>query len=267
MSSLFNTSIEKDLLQNNIDDLDDKIFFKEYMEKKVKGINFICKACFSVPIIKIICDISITISCDHLVLFDKTPKELNENYIIENIDKKVDSIVKAKDFLCNRHFQKYEYFDTDCEINLCCECITSSNDHKNDSKINFDDNEIIEKIQFIEGKIKEIVKTDSDLNSIIDKEKRNDLYNLYKLFKNILNAFEEYPCINHYKNIENIYYYLKEQEKGKELYKINNKKELNTALSEKNNKSILSININGQCLKLEKFFDNKICLENLIELN
>ena len=73
---------------------------------------------------------------------------------------------------------------------------------------------------------------------------------LNEIIKTILNAYKEFPCYKHYANIENIYKYIKEEEKLT-LFKVNNKNELIDKLNNEDYNNILSIIINGQSFDLE----------------
>ena len=270
-----NQSMENSFIKN-YNEFDSKVQKKEQIKNiltsKEKGIIFICKKCWSVPSLDKIEDFSLDISCDHSVLKDILPSEFLDKYLFMNIEDQLGNINITKDLKCGKHSEQYAYYDTDCDINLCCECVASVNDHKSDTKINLDDAYIISKKQSIEKKLMEIDKITEEILSNKKEERQNELLDLYKIIKIILSSYEDYPVYKHYENIENIYNYFEQKEVGKELFKIRNKDELNKYIFEYGQANkILSINLSEQAFNSdENVFINlkgKINLSNLKELD
>ena len=249
---------------------DKKVKFNNALETDVKENNFICKKCLSVPLIEKLQDLYITVSCDHLVLPDIYPSEFYENFTDK--DNELDGIIITKELKCIKHDEEYSYYDTDCEINLCDKCIALINDHKSDTKLNFDAYDIIFKKQYIEKNLKEIMKKKHE--KVKQDNIRDELIKLDKIIKTIVNAYKKYPCYKHYQNIEHIYNYLKREKNKIELLKIKNKTELIDNFDNIGN--ILSIKINGQSFNLGKTLskwkdfkepENKFVWNNLKELD
>ena len=255
-------SSQNPLIQNMRDISMEEHFMKK-LEEDVNENNFICKKCLSVPLIENITDIYIKGSCDHLVFSEILPSHFYSRFPTVESKHMFDKSMVIKDLKCGKHNEVFAYYDTDCEINLCEKCISTINDHKNDTKINFDCYDIIFKKQFIEKNLKNIMKkkdkADTDINDNTNSQENNykhELIYLYKIIKIILNAYENYPCYKHYENIETVYDFLKKEEIKEEikknLIKIKHKNELIDNFNNNNIENIISIKINEQSFNLEK---------------
>jgi hypothetical protein len=210
-------------------------------------------------LIENITDIYIKGSCDHLVFSEILPSHFYSRFPTVESKYMFDKSMVIKDLKCGKHNEVFAYYDTDCEINLCEKCISTINDHKNDTKNNFDCYDIIFKKQFIEKNLKNIMKkkdkADTDINDNTNSQENNykhELIYLYKIIKIILNAYENYPCYKHYENIETVYDFLKKEEIKKNLIKIKHKNELIDNFNNNNIENIISIKINEQSFNLEK---------------
>ena len=258
-------SSQNPLIQNMRDISMEEHFMKK-LEEDVNENNFICKKCLSVPLIENITDLYMTVSCDHLVLPHILPSDFYRHFPTVDSEQMFDKLMAIKDLKCEKHNEEYAYYDTDCEINLCEKCISSINDHKSDTKINFDCYDIISKKQYIEENLKNVMikkyenttsftntnkGTDDNTNSY-ENNYRFELIYLNKIIKTILNAYEKYPCHKHYENIENIFEFLKKEGNKKELIKIKHKNELIYNINNNNIEKIISIKINEQSFNLEK---------------
>ena len=240
--------------------------FMKKLEEDVNENNFICKKCLSVPLIENITDIYIKGSCDHLVFSEILPSHFYSRFPTVESKHMFDKSMVIKDLKCGKHNEVFAYYDTDCEINLCEKCISTINDHKNDTKINFDEYDILFKKKYITNNLETFLK--QKYNDIIELETNDDfaqknskipsyeskriseIIYLNEIIKTILNAYKEFPCYKHYANIENIYKYIKEEEKLT-FFKVNNKNELIDKLNDKDYNNILSIIIKGQSFDLE----------------
>ena len=265
----------QDSFAQNFENIEIKERLEKALASNVKEKNFFCNKCFSMPLIEYIHDLYITFSCDHIFISNIFPSKFLKHFTDEDIEQKFGGIIIKKELRCVKHDQPYAYYDTDCKINLCEKCISSANDHKNDTKINYDEYDIIFKMQYIKKNLEKFIKQkyydiielendDSNGNRYRDttshENKRiSELIYLNKIVKIILNAYKEFPCYKHYANIVNIYKYIKEEEKIT-LFKIKNKNELIDKLNNEEYNNISSIIINGQSFDLEKTLNK--CTKN-----
>ena len=265
--SFIQNSENQNSLGQNIENTDNIVIFESELKSNINSKNFFCNKCYSMPLIEYIHDLYITYSCDHIFISNIFPSNFLKYFSNDkDIEKKFGGLIMKKEFRCFKHDQPYAYYDTDCKINLCEKCISSTNDHKNDTKINFDEYDILFKKQYITNNLETFLK--QKYNDIIELETNDDfaqknskipsyeskriseIIYLNEIIKTILNAYKEFPCYKHYANIENIYKYIKEEEKLT-FFKVNNKNELIDKLNNEDYNNILSIIIKGQSFDLE----------------
>ena len=290
--SFIQNSENQNLLEQNIENTDNKKIFESELKSNINSKNFFCNKCYSMPLIEYIHDLYITYSCDHIFISNIFPSNFLKYFSNDkDIEKKFGGLIMKKEFRCFKHDQPYAYYDIDCKDNLCEKCISSTNEHKNDTKINFDEYDILFKKKYITNNLETFLK--QKYNDIIELETNDDfaqknskipsyeskriseIIYLNEIIKTILNAYKEFPCYKHYANIENIYKYIKEEEKLT-FFKVNNKNELIDKLNDKDYNNILSIIINGQSFDLENTlnewaennnFKTVLKFSNLKELN
>ena len=232
--------------------------------------KIICKECNNFPKIYLNDDgYSLNIICDCREYENMSPDYFRNNFIIkenqtsEN-NNHSDKIKFDSYCICDVHLgKKYDYFCIDCEENLCRDCYTQNKDHINHTIIDFNEKDFLDKI--IE--IKNILP---NINSLEEQKDEN----LIKIIREILKIYEDYPCYNLYRCINNIYEFLKKDIKNifikhremKEFFKIRYPKEFKNALEKKGDGSAIKtmrINkVNFSCLNILSNKDFK----NLIKL-
>ena len=221
---------------------------KNKINKKI-----MCEKCYYFPQVYLNHDgYSLNINCDC-----KEYEQMEIDYFMNNfvIEKEIDNFnnfSKKIEFdnycYCDKHLgEKFAYYCTVCEANLCTECYRETNDHSKHKIINFNGSELINKI----NEIKEIIKD-------------GDKYIIFlKIIRVILEVYEYYPCYNGSISINNIYNFLAENinisndkqvikhEKMKEYYKVKLEKQLRQVLENKNEDILRAIRINKKNFYLD----------------
>ena len=174
--------------------------------------HFMCHNCKQFPVVDFQSANSVNIWCSCNDLKNKELQYLFKNYIV--LENKNFKLIQ-----CNLHNQKFNYYCTNCFIDICKDCLKKNREHsKHNLKffdiIKFDINIKIEKLKDKYNITEEIF--DKDFN-IIDGQ-----YTICKFLKILINDFNQSPCKNLFKTIENIYKFI-----FGEGMEITNEKDLN----------------------------------------
>ena len=235
-----------------------------------------CRKCFSPPEILFndLTKINIECQCSHVV--NTSLQYVFKNYLIKD-DK--DSTKEKREnncFLCKKHLMKYVAYCDDCLIDICEGCLADKC-HFTHTKFRFPN--IYEKSKDL---ISYYISSSPEILSNYGKGK-NTLINLINAE---LNSYKNYPCYTNYKNLNNLFIFLRQNKdknnnkninqnennkKGLSI-KIKNAKDLKNFIKEYPDKinTIESINIQTQNfydLSFLKKNESSISYDNLIELN
>ena len=208
---------------------------------------FVCNKCNSIPEILFNYDNSLNLECNcsiqkYLWLKDK---DFNDNYSYNNdIEKKI---------ICNSHHEKYKYYCTDCIADMCDECNDEEHRKHMHSLIFFDDNKIIDSLNYLS-----ILIMKTDLNPEFANWNKRKI-----LIETIINEYKEFPCYILFKTIISIKNYFDNlNKKNIRNAKI---KDINLVRMH-NNIPLIQINLSNQNIN-DLFFFNGLDIKNLIEIN
>ena len=236
--------------------------------------HLLCNDCSEVPRIKIINFNTIDYEC----------KKNKGQMIIADLLKGLGAFEsdedKKDDLLCKEHKEEFAYYCSQCNCNICRDCLRKDGKHIGHTLIILD--ELYFKLKIQIQHIVDILKINKDKNN--EKDDSNpmifdniniDAENFIRLISIIINDFNNYQNYFLYQNIENIYKYLvrfienkkNKNELNKLDYKIQEKiiglRSLNERFKTGNLSQIVSIEISNVYYYVEL---SKICEAELFSL-
>ena len=236
-----------------------------------------CRKCFSPPEIIFIdlSKINIECQCSHAV--NTSLQYVLKNYLIKGEKDQTKEKREVNNyFQCEKHLMKYVAYCDDCLIDICERCLADKC-HFNHTKFRFPN--IYEKSKDF---ISYYISSSPEIISNYGKGKST----LMNLINAELNSYKNYPCYINYKNLNNLFIFLRQnkdknnnkninqnENNKKELFiKIKTVKELKNIIKDNPDKlnTIESINIQTQNfydLSFLKINESSVSYDNLIELN